>query len=110
MKIDISKWHISDVREALQKKQASAREICSAALARVKEENPKNNAFLAITEERALAQADAVDRRLASGETPPPLAGVPLGVKDVIQIEGIQNTCGSRILANFKAPYTATAV
>ena len=110
MNIDISNWHVTDVANALRTKQASAREICSATLARIAELNPVNHSFITVTEERALAQADAVDRRLAAGESLPALAGVPLAVKDVIQIEGIRNTCGSKILGNFTAPYTATAV
>ncbi|MBI4479778.1 MAG: Asp-tRNA(Asn)/Glu-tRNA(Gln) amidotransferase subunit GatA [Acidobacteria bacterium] len=108
--MDISNWHVTDVANALRTKQASAREICAATLARIAELNPVNHSFLTVTEERALAQADAVDRRLAAGESLPALAGVPLAVKDVIQIEGIRNTCGSKILGNFTAPYTATAV
>jgi aspartyl-tRNA(Asn)/glutamyl-tRNA(Gln) amidotransferase subunit A len=107
---DISNWSLADVSKALGSKQASAREICAAALDRIAEQNPLNHAFLTVTGERALAQADAVDRRVAAGEKLPPLAGVPLGVKDVIQIEGIRNTCGSKILSNFVAPYSATAV
>ena len=110
MNADIAGMSVADVSNALRTKQASAREICAAALARIKEQNAINNSFLTITEERALAQADAVDRRLAAGETLPALAGVPLAVKDVIQIEGVRNTCGSKILENFIAPYTATAV
>jgi aspartyl-tRNA(Asn)/glutamyl-tRNA(Gln) amidotransferase subunit A len=94
----------------LTSRSTSAREICAAALTRIAEQNPKNNAFLTLTEERALARAADVDRRIAAGGPLPPLAGVPLAVKDVIQIEGVRNTCASRILGNFIAPYTATAV
>ncbi|MBI3934535.1 MAG: Asp-tRNA(Asn)/Glu-tRNA(Gln) amidotransferase subunit GatA [Acidobacteria bacterium] len=108
--MDVSKMQVQDVANALRRKQASAREICAATLARIAEQNPVNNAFLTVTEARVLSQAEAVDRRLAAGESLPALAGVPLAVKDVIQIEGIRNTCGSKILGNFIAPYTATAV
>jgi aspartyl-tRNA(Asn)/glutamyl-tRNA(Gln) amidotransferase subunit A len=110
MSLDVSNWQIQDVRQALKTKQASAREICAAALARIAEQNPKNNAFLTVTEERALARAAAVDRQIAEGAPLPPLGGVPLAVKDVIQMEGVRNTCASRVLGNFVAPYTATAV
>jgi aspartyl-tRNA(Asn)/glutamyl-tRNA(Gln) amidotransferase subunit A len=110
LNLDISTMTVQDVAAALRSKQASAREVCSATLRRIREQNPVNNAFITITEERALAQADAVDRRLAAGENLPALAGVPLAVKDVIQIEGVRATCGSKILENFTAPYTATAV
>ena len=110
MSLDVSGWKIQDVREALSSRQASAREICQATLARIAQENPKNNSFLTVMEERALAQAEAIDRKASAGESLPPLAGVPVAVKDVILIEGVRNTCASRILGNFVAPYSATAV
>ena len=67
MNTDLTSWRVADVSDALRRKQSSAREICAATIARIKELNPANNSFLTITEERALAQADAVDRRLAAG-------------------------------------------
>lgn len=65
-------------------------------------------AFITVTEERARSQAKAVDNKLAAGEDPGPLAGVPLAVKDIFCVQGTPSTAGSRILANFVAPYTAT--
>ncbi len=110
MSLDVSQWQIQDVRQALATKQASAQEICAAVLARIQEQNAATNAFLTITGDRALARAAAVDREIAAGKPLPRLAGVPIAVKDVIQIEGVRNTCASQILRNFIAPYTATAV
>lgn len=66
------------------------------------------HAFITVTEERARRQAEAVDGKLAAGEDPGPLAGVPLAVKDIFCVQGTPSTAGSKILANFKAPYTAT--
>jgi aspartyl-tRNA(Asn)/glutamyl-tRNA(Gln) amidotransferase subunit A len=68
------------------------------------------HAFITQTTERARAQAEQVDRRLALGEDPGPLAGVPFTVKDIFCVEGTPSTAASRILANFVAPYTATPV
>lgn len=110
MSINVSNLTISGVRRLLSSKQASAVEICRATLAQIERENPRNNALITGMPERALAQAEAVDRRVAAGETLPALAGVPITVKDVINIKGVRNTCGSRILENFISPYTATAV
>jgi aspartyl-tRNA(Asn)/glutamyl-tRNA(Gln) amidotransferase subunit A len=70
----------------------------------------KVHAFITLTPERARAQAETVDRKLAAGEDPGPLAGVPVTVKDIFCVEGTPSTAASRILANFTAPYTATAV
>ena len=60
-----------------------------------KRENPKTNAYLTFSPERALAAAEAVDRKIAAGEDPGALAGVPIAVKDVIVTSGLRTTCGS---------------
>ena len=74
------------------------------------EDESKLHAFLSVTRERALAQAEEVDRKLAQGSDPGPLAGVPFSVKDIFTVKDTRTTIGSRILSNFVAPYTATAV
>ena len=74
------------------------------------EDRQKVHAFISLTAERARGQAEAIDRRLAAGEDPGPLAGVPFAVKDLFCVRGTPTTAGSRILANFRAPYTATPV
>ncbi len=73
-------------------------------------EPDKVHAFITLTAERALAQAEAVDAKIAAGEDPGPLAGVPFTVKDIFTVEGTPSTAASRMLANFIAPYTATPV
>jgi aspartyl-tRNA(Asn)/glutamyl-tRNA(Gln) amidotransferase subunit A len=74
------------------------------------EDAQRVHAFITLTAERARAQAQAVDRRIADGEDPGPLAGVPFTVKDIFCVQGTPSTAASRILANFTAPYTATPV
>lgn len=74
------------------------------------EEDGRVHAFITLTEERARKQAQEVDRKLGEGEDPGPLAGVPFTVKDIFCVQGTPSTAGSRILANFVAPYTATPV
>ena len=74
------------------------------------EDEQKVHSFITLTPERARAQAEAVDRKIAAGEDPGPLAGVPFTVKDIFCVEGTPSTAASRILANFTAPYTATPV
>ncbi|GMR11811.1 MAG: Asp-tRNA(Asn)/Glu-tRNA(Gln) amidotransferase subunit GatA [Anaerolineae bacterium] len=68
------------------------------------------HAYISLAEERALAQARAVDRALEAGEDPGLLAGVPVAVKDIFCVSGTPSTAGSKILATFVAPYTATPV
>ncbi len=87
----------------------SSRDLTTACLARIATVDPQLNAFLTVTADQALAQADAADARRAAGETAP-LLGVPLAIKDVLCLKGTRTTAGSRILENFVAPYTATAV
>jgi aspartyl-tRNA(Asn)/glutamyl-tRNA(Gln) amidotransferase subunit A len=74
------------------------------------EDREKLHAYLTLTEALALRQAAAVDRAVAAGEDPGPLAGVPLAVKDIFCVRGTPSTAGSRILERFVAPYTATPV
>ncbi len=74
------------------------------------DDGDKVHAFINLTPERARAQAQEIDRRLADGKDPGPLAGVPFTVKDIFCVKGTPSTAGSRILANFIAPYTATPV
>ena len=103
-------WTISSVREAITAKKASAREIAAEHYKRIAARNPEINAFLTLCEKRAYAQADRVDAIVAAGKPLPPLAGVPLAVKDTISTRGVRSTCGSKILDNYIPPYDATAV
>jgi len=68
------------------------------------------HAFITRTVERARRQAETVDAQVQRGENPGPLAGVPLAVKDIFCVRDTLSTAGSRILANFRAPYSATPV
>lgn len=74
------------------------------------EDARKVHAFINLTPDQARSRAQEIDRSLAEGEDPGPLAGVPFTVKDIFCVQGTPSTAGSRILANFVAPYTATPV
>jgi aspartyl-tRNA(Asn)/glutamyl-tRNA(Gln) amidotransferase subunit A len=101
---------ISQIRDGLQFKKFSAVEVVTEAIENAERENPKTNAFLTFSSERALAAANRVDAKIANGEFPGALAGVPLGIKDVIVTKGLRTTCGSRMLEHYIPPYDATAV
>jgi len=98
------------VREALTTKQLSARELTKDFYERIGHENPKLNAYLALSPERAYAQADRVDAAIAKGDPLPPLAGIPVALKDVLSTAGVRTTCASKILETYTPPYDATAV
>ena len=90
--------------------EITSKEITAAVLEKIEATEAEINAFISVTPEQALARAEEVDGRRASGAELGVLAGIPLAIKDVICVEGGRTTCGSRILENFIAPYDATIV
>lgn len=103
-------WNIGSIRKALETKKISARELTQEFYSRIEKRNRELNAFLTLSPERAYAQADRIDAMRSKGGNLPPLAGVPIAIKDVISTRGIRTTCGSKILENYVPPYDATAV
>ena len=100
---------LTQARAALQRRELSAVELTRAILDRIAALDGTLGAFLTLTPERALADADAADRALAAGDDRS-LLGIPLAVKDVLSTAGVQTTCGSKILSGYVPVYSATAV
>ena len=100
---------LKDIAAALRAKTVSAVELATDSLARIKARDGQINAFVTVDEAGALAAARAADARLAEGSAGP-LTGIPLAHKDVFCTEGVLTTCGSKMLANFAAPYDAHVV
>ena len=100
---------VSELSSSLRARQISSRELTSTFLARINEKNPELNAFITVTEEQALAEAQTADDKLGRGEAGP-LTGIPLAHKDLFCTAGIRTSCGSRMLDNFIAPYDAAVV
>jgi aspartyl-tRNA(Asn)/glutamyl-tRNA(Gln) amidotransferase subunit A len=103
-------WTVESVRAALLAKKISARELATEFYGRIERRNHELNAYLTLSPERAYAQADRIDISVARGENLPPLAGVPMAIKDVISTRGVRTTCASKMLENYVPAYDATAV
>src|SRR5580692_5459176 len=101
---------VQSIRQSLLKKEFSALDVAREALVYAEQENPKTNAYLLFSSERAIETAERVDKKIAAGEDPGALAGVPVAVKDVILTKGVRTTCGSRLLEHYIPPYDATAI
>jgi aspartyl-tRNA(Asn)/glutamyl-tRNA(Gln) amidotransferase subunit A len=99
-----------ELRDALAAGELSAEQAARACLDAIESRNPQLNAFNEVFSERALEQARQIDRRRAAGEDVGPLAGVPVAIKDNLCTDYGRTSCSSRMLADFRAPYTATAV
>ena len=102
----LTELSLAAARDGLRRKAFSARELAAAHVKAVEAARPLN-AYLAETPERALAMADASDRRIGRGEALP-LEGIPLAIKDLFCTEGVATTAGSRILGGFVPPYEST--
>ncbi|HYO88336.1 MAG TPA: amidase family protein, partial [Candidatus Limnocylindrales bacterium] len=100
---------LTQARAALRRHELSAVELTQATLGRIAALDSRLGAFLTLTPERALADAQAADAALAQGDERP-LLGIPLAVKDVLSTAGIQTTCGSKILKGYMPVYSATIV
>jgi aspartyl-tRNA(Asn)/glutamyl-tRNA(Gln) amidotransferase subunit A len=101
---------VDSARTAIAEKQSSARAMVEEFYKKINAEDVEIHAYLTLCEERAMRQANRVDDLVAKGSPLPPLAGVPIAVKDVMVTKGVGSTAGSKILQNFVPPYDCTAV
>jgi aspartyl-tRNA(Asn)/glutamyl-tRNA(Gln) amidotransferase subunit A len=111
--MDLTKLTIAATRDAIANKQTTATALTELYYARIASEDTgegKVNAYLTLSKDRAMAKASEIDALAANGSPLPPLAGVPVGIKDVMVTKGVRTTAGSKILGNFIPPYDCTAV
>ncbi len=100
---------LTEMKRGLEGGSFSSRELVQAALERTSALEPRLHAFLHVASAAALQRADEMDAARKKGSSAP-LLGIPVAIKDVLTVEGLPCTCGSRILEGFVPPFTATAV
>ena len=101
---------VESTRTAIAQKQITATRVVEDFYRKIKAEDKEINAYLTLCEDRALRQAAGIDEAAGKGDPLPPLAGVPVAIKDVMVTKGIRSTAGSKILESFIPPYDCTAV
>ncbi len=101
---------IVTTREAIRSGENSATALAESCYRTIAARDSKINAWLSLSRERAMQQAERIDSIAAKGDPLPPLAGVPIGIKDVLTMQGAPATAGSKILEGYRPPYDATAV
>ena len=108
--MDLINLTIDGARAAIQDRTTTSMALVEAHYERIQKEDSAIGAYLTLTRERALEQADRMDRLAAQGKPLPPLGGVPVAIKDVMCTRGVRTTAGSKILGDFIPPYDCTAV
>src|ERR1700758_1930531 len=108
--MDLNTLTIDAVRKAVAQRSTTALALVESFYSKIKKGDAEIGAYLTLCRERAVEQADRIDRMAAEGKPLPPLGGVPVGIKDVMVTRGVRSTAGSKILGNFIPPYDCTAV
>jgi aspartyl-tRNA(Asn)/glutamyl-tRNA(Gln) amidotransferase subunit A len=101
---------LAELRAEISSGATKAAELAAGYYERIEQINPRLNIYLSLTKERALAQAERMDRLAAKGDPLPALAGIPVAIKDVLAMQGAPATAGSKILEGYRPPYDATVV
>jgi len=99
-----------EICKLIRRKEVSVEEVITSQFNRIEKVEEKIKAFLSLYKEEALDEARQWDKKISQGKKIPPLCGVPIAIKDVICIKDKLTTCASRILQNFRPPYSATVI
>ena len=108
--MNITDLTVHELRDKINSKEISIKEINEAYINRIHEKEKDIDAFITILENEALNSAKQIQEKKEKGEIKGDLSGIPIGIKDVICTKGIKTTCGSKMLENFISPYSATVI
>jgi len=108
--MDLNHLTIDAARSAIQGRTTTSVALVESFYSRIQKEDSQIGAYLTLCKERAVAQAERMDRMAAEGKSLPPLGGIPVAIKDVMCTRGVRTTAGSKILENFIPPFDCTAV
>jgi len=108
--VDTQALTIPQLRTAIASGETTARTVAQQCFETIAKRDGQVHAFLSLAQERAMVQAARIDGLAAAGDTLPPLAGIPMGIKDALMVAGLPATAGSRVLEKHIAAYTATSV
>ncbi len=108
--MNLNYMNAHELKEMLETKKISSKEITESVFQRIDEVEDKVGAYITLCKEAAIKKSVEIDNKRAAGENLAPLAGIPIGIKDNICTEGVLTTCASKMLNNFVPPYSATVV
>ncbi len=99
-----------ELSEKIKKQEVTSREVTASVFQRIDAVEPKVKAYVTLLKENAFKQAEEIDQKIKAGETTGALAGIPIAIKDNMNLKGAKCTCSSKILNNFISPYNATII
>ncbi|MGH9677808.1 MAG: amidase, partial [Candidatus Acidiferrum sp.] len=108
--MELSELTVTSTRSAVASRKTKAQDLVEGFYKKIETEDAGLHAYLTLAKERAFAKAAQIDALAEKGDPLPPLAGLPMAIKDVMVTRGVRSTAGSKMLGNYIPPYDCTAV